>query len=79
MEEFFLSSLLSKADSNLSYFDILGSQKFLHENGFQLESFLGCGSFGAVMLVKRISAPHIQQVIKLIYVESEEDIESYIG
>jgi len=70
--------MLSKADSNLNYFDILGSQSFLQENGFQFESFLGCGSFGAVMLVKRISAPHIQQAIKLIYVENEEDIESYI-
>jgi len=71
--------MLSKADSNLTYFDILGSQKFLQQNGYQPKSFLGCGSFGAVMLVKRISAPHIQQAIKLIYVESEEDIESYIA
>ena len=42
--------MLKKAFSNLRATDVIASQKYLKDRGYEVERMLGCGSFGAVML-----------------------------
>jgi len=51
-----ISSTLLNEDSNLKATDIIESQKYLEERGYQVESMIGCGSFSAVLLAKNISS-----------------------
>lgn len=77
LDKTYITSFLKRGSSNLRTADILGSEKFLRENNFEVESLLGCGRFGATMLAHNIANPSYQFLvaIKLIYVESEEDRE----
>ena len=46
--------MLMKVESNLRPEDVLDSRKYLAERGYEVESMLGCGSFGAVLLAKNV-------------------------
>ena len=48
-------SQLKKGNSSLRETDIQEAQKYLEKRGFLVQSLLGCGSFGAVMLAKNIT------------------------
>jgi len=54
MDKSTISAMLEKEDSNLRGIDVLASQKYLAERGYEVERMLECGSFGAVLLAKKI-------------------------
>jgi len=54
MDKSTISIILEKEYSNLKATDVLESQKYLAERGYEVESMLGCSSFGAVLLAKNI-------------------------
>jgi len=81
MDKSYITSVLKKGSSNLRTSDILGSLTFLRKNNIEVESLLGCGSLGATMLAHKISnalEPEPSIAVKLVYVESEEDLAVYI-
>jgi len=54
MDKSTISAILLKENSNLRASDVLASSKYLVERGYEVESMLGCGTFGAVLLAKSI-------------------------
>ena len=68
--------MLSKADSNLRATDVLNSQKYLAERGYEVERMLGCGSLGAVMLGHNISTLR-KVAIKMIFFENDKQLLSF--
>lgn len=56
---------------------LLQIQNFLQENGCELESLIGWGSFGTVRLAGNVSTNN-QVAIKRFYVEMVKHLESYI-
>jgi len=47
-----INAFLEKGSSNIRDTDVLESIEYLSKRGFKVVGMLGCGSFGAVMLVK---------------------------
>jgi len=54
MDKSTISSMLLKNYLSLRPTDVLESQKYLAESGYEVERMLGCGSFGAVLVAKNI-------------------------
>ena len=54
MDKNTISAMLQEEYSNLRATDVLASQKYLAERGYEVECMLGCGPFGAVLLAKTI-------------------------
>jgi len=71
MDKSTISAMLSEEYSNLRATDVLASQKYLAERGYEVDRMLGCSSFGAVLLAKNIYSQQ-KVAIKLMYIENDK-------